>query len=220
MGPARGLSDGSGANYANSRSNLAKNMGLGKKAQPLNSDKIFDRAELSRISSATIHKRTVGWGIDLGKKVALAMGSVNIAFRAQLVVPEQRQLYDYWLARSESGLMPKRADINPADIPRLLPFISLIDVGDKLEQSRVRLAGTRLRERVLLRHHRSAHRRPGPRPQARLLDDRLPPYRGGRKAHAGDRPRPPCQQGTPGAILVRLPLADASGAVRMILGLD
>ena len=74
------------------------------------------------------------------------MGSVNIAFRAQLVVPEQRQLYDYWLARGEGREMPTRADINPADIPRLLPFVSLIDVGDKLEHSKVRLAGTRLRD--------------------------------------------------------------------------
>ena len=74
------------------------------------------------------------------------MGSVNIAFRAQLVVPEQRQLYDYWLSRSEGGSLPSRADINPAHIPRLLPFISLIDVDDSLAQSRVRLAGTRLRD--------------------------------------------------------------------------
>ena len=74
------------------------------------------------------------------------MGSVNIAFRAQLVVPEQRQLYDYWLSRGEGKTMPSRADINPADIPRLLPFVSLVDIDRNLEQSRVRLAGTRLRD--------------------------------------------------------------------------
>lgn len=74
------------------------------------------------------------------------MGSVNIAFRAQLVVPEQRQLYDYWLSCGEGKSMPSRADINPARIPRLLPFLSLIDVDDAIGQSRVRLAGTRLRD--------------------------------------------------------------------------
>ncbi|MCA3561518.1 MAG: PAS domain-containing protein [Aestuariivirga sp.] len=74
------------------------------------------------------------------------MGSVNIAFRAQLVVSEQRQLYDYWLSRAGRGTLPTRADINPADIPRLLPYISLIDIGPSLETSRVRLAGTRLRD--------------------------------------------------------------------------
>lgn len=74
------------------------------------------------------------------------MGSVNIAFRAQLVVPEQRQLYDYWLSRGEGKAMPSRADINPAHIPRLLPFVSLVDIDENLERSRVRLAGTRLRD--------------------------------------------------------------------------
>jgi hypothetical protein len=74
------------------------------------------------------------------------MGSVNIAFRAQLVVPEQRQLYDYWLSCAAGKELPSRADINPAHIPRLLPFISLIDVEAELHRSRVRLAGTRLRD--------------------------------------------------------------------------
>jgi hypothetical protein len=74
------------------------------------------------------------------------MGSVNIAFRAQLVVPEQRQLYDYWLNCAAGKPMPQRCDINPADIPRLLPHISLIDVDEELDRSRVRLAGTRLRD--------------------------------------------------------------------------
>ena len=62
------------------------------------------------------------------------------------MVPEQRQLYDYWLSRAAQGALPGRSDINPADIPRLLPYISLIDVSDRLEASRIRLAGTRLRD--------------------------------------------------------------------------
>ncbi len=74
------------------------------------------------------------------------MGSVNIAFKAQLVVPEQRQIYDYWIGCAGSRSMPARPDINPAEIPRLLPFISLIDVDPAIEKSRVRLAGTRLRD--------------------------------------------------------------------------
>lgn len=74
------------------------------------------------------------------------MGSVNIAFKAQLVVPEQRQIYDYWIGCAGTRPMPARPDINPAQIPRLLPFISLIDVDPALEKSRVRLAGTRLRD--------------------------------------------------------------------------
>jgi hypothetical protein len=73
-------------------------------------------------------------------------GSANIAFRAQLVVPEQRQLYDYWLERSAGRAMPERADISPAHIPRLLPFVSLIDVDPLNGECRIRLAGTRLRD--------------------------------------------------------------------------
>lgn len=68
------------------------------------------------------------------------------AFRAQLVVPEQRQLYDYWLEKAAGRKMPSRTDINPTQIPRILPSISLVDINPELGQSRIRLAGTRLRE--------------------------------------------------------------------------
>lgn len=68
------------------------------------------------------------------------------AFRAQLVVPEQRQLYDYWLEMAGQNALPCRADMSPSRLPRLLPGISLIDVSDDIAQCRVRLAGTRLRE--------------------------------------------------------------------------
>ena len=74
------------------------------------------------------------------------MGSVNIAFRAQLVVPEQRQLYDYWLGCAAGHDMPSRTDINPAQISRLLPYITLIDLNADIGRSTVRLAGTRLRD--------------------------------------------------------------------------
>ena len=74
------------------------------------------------------------------------MRSVNIAFRAQLVVPEQRQLYDYWLGCTSGQDLPTRTDINPGQIPRLLPYITLIDLCEDIGGSKVRLAGTRLRD--------------------------------------------------------------------------
>lgn len=77
--------------------------------------------------------------------MAIAASS-EFAFRAQLVVPEQRQLYDYWVGRSEGRSMPARRDIAPSDFPQLLPLISLIDVEPEPQRFRVRLAGTRLRE--------------------------------------------------------------------------
>jgi hypothetical protein len=68
------------------------------------------------------------------------------AFRAQLIVPEQRQLYDYWMKAASGRRMPTRADINPCAIPRILPGLSLIDVSSDIDHCRVRLAGTKLRE--------------------------------------------------------------------------
>ena len=68
------------------------------------------------------------------------------AFRAQLVVPEHRQLFDYWMECCAGRNMPHRNDIKPGQMVKLLPGISLIDVSENLGASTVRLAGTRLRE--------------------------------------------------------------------------
>lgn len=70
----------------------------------------------------------------------------ELAFRAQLVIPELKELYDYWIERARDRSMPCRADIHPGDIPRLLPLLSLIDVEADPRRYRVRLAGTRLYE--------------------------------------------------------------------------
>lgn len=69
-----------------------------------------------------------------------------VAFRAQLVIPEQRQLFDYWLDKCSEAGPPGRRDISPVDIPRLLPHVSLIDVLSDAGGFRYRLAGSRLRE--------------------------------------------------------------------------
>ena len=73
-------------------------------------------------------------------------GSAHAAFRAQLVMPEHRQLYDYWIDKSAGRRMPERRDISPAHFPRLLPFVSLIEVAADTGRYRIRLAGTRLRD--------------------------------------------------------------------------
>ena len=70
----------------------------------------------------------------------------HIAFRAQLIIPEHKQLYDYWIDKSAGRTMPDRGDISPAHFRRLLPFISLIEIERPAQRYRVRLAGTRLRE--------------------------------------------------------------------------
>jgi hypothetical protein len=72
------------------------------------------------------------------------MPGVDLAFRTQLVIPEQLELYDYWLNCAHGRQMPGRIDIHPQHIPRLLPHISLIDVEAQPTRYRVRLAGTQL----------------------------------------------------------------------------
>jgi hypothetical protein len=74
------------------------------------------------------------------------LGTIGSAFRAQLIVPEQRQLFDYWLEQAKGRIMPARADISPARIPRLLAGISLVEICADSARCRFRLAGTRLRE--------------------------------------------------------------------------
>ncbi len=68
------------------------------------------------------------------------------SFRAQLVLPEQRHFFDYWLERAGERPMPDRTDICPTDIPRHLPLVSLIEIKTAPLSFRFRLAGTQLRE--------------------------------------------------------------------------
>jgi len=68
------------------------------------------------------------------------------SFRAQLVLPEQRHFFDYWLEQANGRAMPDRADICPTDIPRHLPQVSLIEIETSPLKFRFRLAGTQLRD--------------------------------------------------------------------------
>lgn len=66
------------------------------------------------------------------------------AFRAQLVTPGQRELFDYWRLSAGPRTMPARADFDPLSVPRLLPHIGLIDVRSGIDHASFRLAGTQL----------------------------------------------------------------------------
>ena len=76
----------------------------------------------------------------------MVAGAPDRAFRAQLVLSEQQQLYDYWCTKQSQRLLPTRQQINPAEIFKLLPNLSLIDIEPDPMKFRYRLAGTRLRE--------------------------------------------------------------------------
>ena len=59
--------------------------------------------------------------------------------------PEIVAIYDYWRRKAPAdGLLPGRRHIDPAEIPRLLPNVWLVDVVDDARRFRVRLIGTAL----------------------------------------------------------------------------
>jgi hypothetical protein len=60
--------------------------------------------------------------------------------------PVLRPLWRYWTERCRDRQCPARSDIDPVDIPRLLPHIGLIDVETDASRFRYRLIGTRMNE--------------------------------------------------------------------------
>ena len=56
-----------------------------------------------------------------------------------------RAAYAYWLGKRNGRLMPSRSDIDATEIPRLLPYVMLIDVLAEPLDFRYRLIGTAAR---------------------------------------------------------------------------
>jgi hypothetical protein len=51
-------------------------------------------------------------------------------------------LYEFWLRKRGDRPFPSRRDIDPVEIPHLLPYIVLIDVLPEMPRFRYRLSGT------------------------------------------------------------------------------
>src|SRR3546814_10570287 len=79
---------------------------------------------------------TANWGYIEGRAVTLAFNP------AQLPDTKLRRLYDYWCGRCPAGALPARRDIDPLDIPDLLPNLFLLDVIGDAEDFVFRLAGS------------------------------------------------------------------------------
>jgi hypothetical protein len=60
--------------------------------------------------------------------------------------PEILQLVAYWSELRGERFAPRRADIDPAAIRRILPYLSMIEVIDGGQDFRFRLLGTRIVE--------------------------------------------------------------------------
>ncbi|MGH7033628.1 MAG: PAS domain-containing protein [Stellaceae bacterium] len=58
-------------------------------------------------------------------------------------IPDERirQAYDYWLGKAAGRAMPRRGNLDPIEIPLLLPNIMLVDVEEP-RRFRYRLIGT------------------------------------------------------------------------------
>ena len=65
--------------------------------------------------------------------------------------PVLAELYRYWAERRGERSLPSRSDIDPVDIPHLLPHIALTEIvtepGGEEPRFRYRLAGTQIEER-------------------------------------------------------------------------
>jgi hypothetical protein len=59
-------------------------------------------------------------------------------------LPTITELRDYWQSRRRGRLMPRRTDIDPADIAHLLPHIALVDIEAEPFRVRYRVVGTKL----------------------------------------------------------------------------
>ena len=54
-----------------------------------------------------------------------------------------RELYFYWQARCRDGRPPRRVDIDPVEIPKLLPYLTIVEVVPDARRYVYRLVGTR-----------------------------------------------------------------------------
>ena len=55
-----------------------------------------------------------------------------------------RQLFDYWQSKCRDGAIPRRADIDPSEIPKLMPNLLIVDIEHNPFRVRYRLVGTRI----------------------------------------------------------------------------
>jgi hypothetical protein len=65
---------------------------------------------------------------------------------ARARISRHLDLYSYWLSKRGARIMPARGDINPADIPRLLPHLIIVECAG--DQFRYRLVGSAIGQAV------------------------------------------------------------------------
>lgn len=66
-----------------------------------------------------------------------------------IVSPAVRAGLYYWIERRQDDRPPRRADIDPVDIPSLLPHVVLLDVQREPRDFRYRLVGSKVRYHLM-----------------------------------------------------------------------
>src|SRR3974390_1476935 len=143
----------------------------------------------------------------------------ELAFRAQQILREQRDLHRYWRSCADGTPIPSRYGIDPIQIPHLLPSLSLLNTGEDLGDLRYRLAGTRVREiygeditgRTVFQE--LLHKQDYWRSVYRKVVEDAVPMQGLVRGPARGRDHLLL-------IWMRLPLSGLSGAVERVLGYD
>jgi hypothetical protein len=95
--------------------------------------------------------------------IALPHGEIgsNVNGQSPFTDPRLEQTYDYWRDKAARRAMPSRADIDPTEIPKLLPDVMLVE----------RMADGRYRYRLIGTENQTAH---GINATGRFLDEVLP----------------------------------------------
>src|SRR5579864_2837401 len=87
--------------------------------------------------------------------------AVSVLEASPITDARLRQAHDYWRGKAAGRAMPRRADIDPTEIPKLLPDVMLVDV----------LPQGRYRYRLIGTENAQAH---GMNATGRYLDEVLP----------------------------------------------
>jgi len=81
---------------------------------------------------------------DPGRWIVMAEHDVKIIPIDRLDHPKLIQLYRYWDSKRAGRRMPSRSDIDPLEIPKLLPHLILLEVHRDPYRFRYRLAGSHI----------------------------------------------------------------------------
>jgi hypothetical protein len=74
------------------------------------------------------------------------MNAIDLPLKSDAMLPDQREVLDYWSSLKSMAALPARGDFKPGRLQKRLPYISLVDVSADAARFRFRLAGTGLRD--------------------------------------------------------------------------